>query len=291
MANLMLQERKELMKKTQRGNFDSVLNSFAMLDPTFRIHLKHESKNSKIISWKIQNEVIECLATFVCSNIKAEMSVYFAVTADKVTDRFSNSEVLLLCLRYVTLNNEKPKVCETFFNSLHIQERPSGQTIGNSILSLLQRNDSDISNCRAQAYDGANSMSSDRCGAVSVLKKEKQLAEYTHCRNYMLNLAICFACKTQSIRKFMDNLTTLCFLYENSPKKQRYFENFIEFYIEKLNLSETRLKEIIGFTKTRRVERNKAYRTYLLLFKATVFTLESICEQQLYEEFYKKFRK
>ena len=75
---------------------------------------------------KIQNEVIEYLATFVCSNIKAEMSNYFAVIADKVTDQFSNLEVLLLCLRYVTFHNEKPKIYETLLDLLHIQGMPSG---------------------------------------------------------------------------------------------------------------------------------------------------------------------
>ena len=33
------------------------------------------------------------------------------------------------------------------------------------------------------------------------------LAEYTHCRNHILNLAIIYACKNQSIKKVMDNLT------------------------------------------------------------------------------------
>ena len=123
------------------------------------------------------------------------MSDYVAVITDKVTDRFSNSGVLLFCLYYLTFHSEKSKICEPFFNSLHFQGRPSGQTIGNSILSLLQRNDIDILNCRAEACDGANDMSSDRCRAVSFLKKEQPLAEYTHCWNHILNLVICFACK------------------------------------------------------------------------------------------------
>ena len=38
MANLMKQERNEVMKKTRGGNFHDVLNSFAMLDLTFRNH-------------------------------------------------------------------------------------------------------------------------------------------------------------------------------------------------------------------------------------------------------------
>ena len=82
----------------------------------------------------------------------------------------------------------------------------------------------------------------------------------------------------------MENLTTPCFFLENSPKRQTYLEDFIAFYREKLNLSENRSKEIIGLSW---VERHKAYETYLLLFKATVFTLESTCEKQLYEEFLK----
>ena len=66
---------------------------------------------------------------------------------------------------------------------------------------LLQRNGIDLSKCRTQAYDGASSMSSKASGAVSVVKKEQPLAEYTHCRNHILNLAISYACKNESIRK------------------------------------------------------------------------------------------
>ena len=69
-----------------------------------------------MILWKIQNEVIKSLTTFVRSNIKAEISDYFVVVADKVTHQFSKSEVLLLSLCYVIFHNEKPKICETFFD-------------------------------------------------------------------------------------------------------------------------------------------------------------------------------
>ena len=103
-------------------------------------------------------------------------------------------EILLLCLRYVRLcANEKPYICERFIDSWHIQGRSTGQTIGSSILLLLQRNRIDLSKCRTQACDGASPMSSEASGAVSVIKKEEPLAEYTHCRNYILNLAISYA--------------------------------------------------------------------------------------------------
>ena len=97
---------------------------------------------------------------------------------------------LPLCLRYVRLcANEKPYICERFIDSLHIQGRPTGQ----AILLLLQRNKINFSKCRAQACDGVSAMSSEASGAVSVIKKEEPLAEYTHCRNYILNIAISYA--------------------------------------------------------------------------------------------------
>ena len=91
-----------------------------MLHSTFKNHLKHGSKNSKIIWWKIQNKIIECLVTFFRLKIEAEMSDHFALIVEKVTDSFSNSEVLLLGLRYVTFLNKKPEIWETFFDLLHI---------------------------------------------------------------------------------------------------------------------------------------------------------------------------
>ena len=45
------------------------------------------------------------------------MSDYVAVITDKVTDRFSNSGVLLFCLYYLTFHSKKSKICEPF--SIH----------------------------------------------------------------------------------------------------------------------------------------------------------------------------
>ena len=72
-------------EKTRRDNFYAVLNSFAMLNPTFTNHLKHGTKNSKMMLWKIKIEVIGCLATFRHSGIKSEMPDSFAVIAEKIT--------------------------------------------------------------------------------------------------------------------------------------------------------------------------------------------------------------
>ena len=60
----------------------------------------------------------------------------------------------------------------------------------------------------------------------------------------------------------MNNLTSFSMFFENSPKRQKYFGCFLEFYKVDLNLPETKREEILGLAKTRRVERCKTYDIY-----------------------------
>ena len=77
-------------------------------------------------------------------------------------------------------------------------------------------------------------------------------------------------------KKFMDNSTSGCNFIENLPKRQKYFQCFLEFFKVGLNLPETKWKEIIGLAKTRCVERYKACDTYHLLYKATVSNMSQL---------------
>ena len=143
-----------------------------------------------------------CLAEFIRKRIKDDILEYYVIIADEVTDRFSNKEILLLWLRYVTFQNGLPIIYEIFFDSLHINGRPTGHTIGENILSLLEKNEIDIEKCRA--YDGASATYGNCSGAASVIKKRQLLAKYTHCRNHIFKSAISFTCKNQSAKRFMD---------------------------------------------------------------------------------------
>ena len=170
----------------QRGNFLAIINVFSALDAALIEHSEKDAKDAKMVSWQIQNDVIEYLSEFVCSKIKDGIQDYCAIITDEVTDRFSNKEILLFCLCYVRFcTNEKPYICETFFDSLHIQGSTTCQTIGNSILLLVQINGIDLSKCRVQAYDRAYAMNSEATGAVSVIKNEQPLAEYAQYWNHI----------------------------------------------------------------------------------------------------------
>ena len=85
----------------------------------------------------------------------------------------------------------------------------------------------------------------------------------------------------------MDNLTSVCYYFANSPKQQQYFERFIDYYKDELSVAASSRSHITGLYKTRWVERCKAYENYLLLFKFIVATLDSICNLHLYKDFYK----
>ena len=76
----------------------------------------------------------------------------------------------------------------------------------------MKNNIINVKDCRAQAYDGANVISSEISGAAVFIKKYQLLAGYTHCRGHVINIAISFTCKNKSIQKFMLNfIPVFCF--------------------------------------------------------------------------------
>ena len=58
------------------------LNAFAALDAVLMEHLEKGAKNTKMVSWQIQNDIIECLSEFVRSKLKDEIPDYYAIVAD-----------------------------------------------------------------------------------------------------------------------------------------------------------------------------------------------------------------
>ena len=51
------------------GSFQAILKSFAKIDPLLKDHLQHEPKDSQMKSWKIQNQIIDCMADYVRKKI------------------------------------------------------------------------------------------------------------------------------------------------------------------------------------------------------------------------------
>ena len=84
----------------------------------------------------------------------------------------------------------------------------------------------------------------------------------------------------------MTDLTSVCFFFANSPKRQQYFENFIDSHKELLKVSETNRTQIIGLSETRRFERHKVYENNFMIYKFVISAFESIVNTKLYSDFY-----
>ena len=103
-------------KTMQRGNFLVIINVFAALDAVLMEHIEKGVKNAKMVSWQIQNDITECLSEFVRPKLKDEIPDYYAIISDEVTDRFSNKDILVLCLLYVKFCvNEKTLYLQNIF--------------------------------------------------------------------------------------------------------------------------------------------------------------------------------
>ena len=84
----------------------------------------------------------------------------------------------------------------------------------------------------------------------------------------------------------MDDLASLCYFFANSPKRQQYFETFIDYHKVELSISDSNKKHVIRLAKTRWVERGKAYENYYILYRFFVAIFESICCPTFYRKFY-----
>ena len=74
-------------------------------------------------SWHTHWCIISCLTELFRDRIKEYIleSTYYVIIADEMTERYTNKEVILICLRYLRYNNGKSKIYETFFDSKHIK--------------------------------------------------------------------------------------------------------------------------------------------------------------------------
>ena len=168
----------ESEESLNKGNFLEVLNWLAEnFEDVNRVVLKNAPKNNKLISPRIQKELINCCAKETTKRIIDDLGDdYFAILADESSDVYQK-EQLALCLRYV---DKKGKVVERFLSVVHVGDTTSA-TLKLAIETLLMEHSLSLSRIRGQGYDGASNME----GAVNGLKKlimdESPSAYYVHC--------------------------------------------------------------------------------------------------------------
>ena len=131
----------------------------------------------------------------------------------------------------------------------------------------------DLERGRAQVYDGASAIASKGKGASAVIKRQQPQAELVHCRSHCINLAVVIVVvAVLAIRGFMADLTSVCFFFANSPKRQQYFEKFIDFHKELFKVSEINRTHIIGLPR-QGGSKDKRLTTTILCFTNLWFLL------------------
>ncbi|CAN7977490.1 unnamed protein product [Ixodes persulcatus] len=123
---------------------------------------------------------------------------------------------------------------------------------------------------RAQAYDGAASMSGAYNGVQALIRQQFPNAIYVHCGSHSLNLSLSSACSVPQIRNCMGTIAKVCEFF-HTPKRQAALSDQIEKLV--LKPCVTRLKSLCP---TRWVQRHDALNVFVELRKPVLVTLQDI---------------
>ena len=266
------------------GNFLALLHLLAEYDDDLSSHLEHGKKNALYISKTIQNQIIAVIGDIIREKVSSairEDGAIFSIIADEVTESHSNKEILSLCLRFVSWDDQipsQPSIKEVFFDFTFLT-RTTGLAISNAIKESLCTYNIDVSKARGQAYDGASAMSSNISGVQARIREAAPLALYTHCRSHVLNLSIAATCQVPEVRNMVDTINSCFLFFNNSPKRQRFFELVLE-----VMGATTKKKHLAGLCKTRWVERHTCFETFLELYKYLSICLKAISLPHLFPE-------
>lgn len=182
----------ESEESKNKGNFKEILDLVANHDLVVKRRLT-SIHNAKYTSKVIQNEVLDCLAEMVRSEIIKEVkdSEYFSVMADETKD-VSKKEQISFILRYYYNGAIK----ESF---LHFEcaEKLDATGLTDKIVHLLEHHGLDYKNhLIGQAYDGAAVMSGKHSGVQARIRDKAKYAFYIHCSAHCLNLVLVDVVKT-----------------------------------------------------------------------------------------------
>ncbi|CAH2085853.1 unnamed protein product [Euphydryas editha] len=190
--NLALRGHTENDTSINRGFFLELVHLIAKYDPVLREHLVRSKICGKIsityMSPEIQNEFIAILGNKVRQHIIGQIkkAKYYSIIFDSTPD-ISHKDQTSQVLRYVVIENQEVQVVESFLDFIETKDK-TAEGISKMILSKLEADGLDISNCRGQAYDNAAVMAGRHSGVQQRIKEINPKVEFVSCSNHSLNL-------------------------------------------------------------------------------------------------------
>ena len=233
---------------------------------------KHSAKNATYLSKTSQNE---CMGDNILHKILADVKAnrFFGLEADEITDT-SGWEQLGLGLRYV--KNNKPVGRLVSFISC---DSVTGAAVCTKIFYALVSFGLDAKFCRAQAYDGAGSMSGHLNGCQARFRQSVPNATHYHCSSHQLNLALSKACTVPAIQSMLSDVMAVGIFFNYSLKRQwRLEQAIIEINVRRdkervLKVVPTKVKLMC---ETRWVERHTVLVEFADMYEPIVVCLEAI---------------
>ncbi|XP_025191680.1 zinc finger MYM-type protein 1-like [Melanaphis sacchari] len=204
------------------GNFLRTVKLIAEYDPVLNKLLYNEEIKIKYLSWKIQNELIELLASnvkkIICDEIRNAQC--FTIIMDSTQDITKVDQVSLI-IRYVIVDYEEKsfKIMESFLGFYPLIKHGAEDHV-NLIYEILNNCKLDIKRCRGQGYDGASVMSGAYTGVQKRISDIVPSASYIHCTAHNLNLVISDIAKSsQKVALFFDIVQDIFLFFSKSAPR------------------------------------------------------------------------
>ena len=165
-------------------------------------------------------------------------------------------------------------------------ESITGAALCEDIQQTLIKLKLNLQNSVSQTYDGAANFSGQMKGCVSLFQKTVPNAQYFHCSNHDLNLALCHTCfGIPEVRNMLTCVTKIGLFFKYSPKRVQLLESIIiaenmkREPSKKLNTIKIKL-----FCKTRWIQRHVVLEDIHILHKPLLKTLEKITTERGMEQ-------
>jgi len=215
--------REDINQDTQnKGLFIEIVKLVSKYDAVLAKHLAESNQNETYLSPKIQNDILKCMAdeTLHTILIEVKQAKYFTIIVDSTID-IGRIDQFSFSLRFV---DQQGDIREHF---LCFEELPNATANDYFVIikKLMEEYKLDISLCRGQAYDGANTMSGRFSGLQSKIKDVSPLALYIHCCAHNLNLVLIDSIRScVNAISFFGILEALYTFITNSLPRLKIFE-------------------------------------------------------------------